>query len=71
MLPKIWACVKSYDGETKQTFEDDVLIKKYNTIWNKVSADIKKEFDSEPVYNFFFKIKVKSHTDEVTDFYDK
>ena len=25
--------------------------KKYNTIWDKVSADIKKEFDSEPVYN--------------------
>ena len=35
-------------------FEDDDLIKKYNTNWDKVSADIKKEFDSEPVYNFFF-----------------
>ena len=53
-------------------FEDDDLIKKYNTNWDKVSADIKKEFDSEPVYNFFFlKIKVKSHADEVTDFYDE
>ena len=29
---------------------------------NKVSADIKKEFDSEPVYNKeFLKIKIKSH----------
>ena len=27
--------------------EDDNLLKKYNTIWDKVSADIKKEFDSE------------------------
>ena len=31
--------------------EDDDLLKKYNTIWDNVSADIKKEFDSEPVYN--------------------
>ena len=30
---------------------DDDLLEKYNTIWDKVSADIKKEFDSEPVYN--------------------
>ena len=25
--------------------EDDDLSEKYNTIWDKVSADIKKEFD--------------------------
>ena len=31
--------------------EDDNLLKKYNTILDKVSFDIKKEFDSEPVYN--------------------
>ena len=30
---------------------DDELLEKYNTIWDKVSADKKKEFDSEPVYN--------------------
>ena len=53
-------------------FEDDDLLEKYNTIWNKVSADIKKEFNSEPVYNNnFLKTEVKSHGDEVTDFYDK
>ena len=40
-------------------FEDDDLIKKYNTIWDKVSADIKKEFDSEPVYNFIFENQSK------------
>ena len=28
--------------------EDDDL-EKYNTIWDKVSADIKKEFDSESI----------------------
>ena len=32
---------------------DDVL-EKYNTTWDKVSADVEKEFDSEPIYNFFF-----------------
>ena len=26
-------------------------MKKYNTIWDKVSADVKKEFYNEPVYN--------------------
>ena len=31
--------------------EDDDLLEKDNTIWDKVSADIKKEFDTEPVYN--------------------
>ena len=31
--------------------KDDVLLEKYSTSWDKVSADIKKEFDSEPVYN--------------------
>ena len=52
--------------------EDDVLLEKYNTIWDKVSTDIKKEFDSKPVYNkHFLKTKIKSHDDKVTDFYDK
>ena len=37
-----------------------------------VGADIKKEFHSEPVSNKeFLKTKIKSHDDEVTDFYDK
>ena len=27
--------------------EDYDLLEKYNTIWDKFSADIKKEFDSE------------------------
>ena len=52
--------------------EDDDLLEKYNIIWDNVSADIKKEFDSEPVYNKnYLKTKIKSHGDEVTDFYDK
>ena len=73
MLPKTY--VKSYDGETKWMHflvEDDDLLEKYNAIWDKFSADIKKEFDSEPVNNNeFLKSKIKPHGDEVTDFYDK
>ena len=52
-------------------FWDD-LLEKYNTIWDKVSADAKKEFDIDPVYNnFFFKTKIKFDGNEVTDFYDE
>ena len=52
--------------------ENDDLLGKYNTIWDKVSADIKKEFDSQPVYNkVYLKTKIKFYGDEVTDFYDK
>ena len=41
-------------------------------IWDKVSADIKKEFNDEPAYNKnFLKTKIKSHGDEVTDLLDK
>ena len=52
--------------------ENDDLLEQYNTIWDNISADIKKEFDSEPVSNKnFMKSKVKSHSDEVRDFYNK
>ena len=52
--------------------EDDEVLQKYNTIWDKVSAYVKKEFDSEPVYNkIFLKTKAKSHGDEITDLYDE
>ena len=50
----------------------DDLLQKYNTIWDKVSADIKKELDSQSFYNkIFLKTKINSHSDEVTDFYHK
>ena len=52
--------------------ENDDLLGKYNTVLDKVSADVKKEFDSRPVYkNEFLKTKIKSHCNEVTDFYNK
>ena len=54
MLPKASACKKNCDAQTKWMYffiEDDDFLQKYNTIWGKNSADIKKEFDSEPVNN--------------------
>ena len=74
MLPKTSAYIKSYDGQTKWMYffiEDDNL-EKYDTVWNKVSADIKKKLDCKPVYkNFFLKTNIKSHGNEITDFCDK
>ena len=54
MLPKTSAYLKSYDGQTKWIYfwiGDDDLLEKHNTIWDKVSADVKRKFDSEPVCN--------------------
>ena len=34
--------------------EDDDLLEKYNTLWDKVNVDIKKVLDTEPVYNIYF-----------------
>ena len=45
MLPKTSAYVKSHDGQTKWIYvliEDDDLLEKYNTSWDDVSADMKK-----------------------------
>ena len=42
------------------------------TIWDKVISDIKKESDSEPVYNKkFLKTKIKCYGEEATDFHNK
>ena len=52
--------------------KSDDLLGKYNTIWDKVSADTKKDFDKKPFYNKkFLKTEIKSYGDEVIDFYDK
>ena len=45
MLQKTSECVKSYDGQNnwmRFLIEDDDLLEKYNTIWEKVSADNKR-----------------------------
>ena len=53
LLCKSNAYVKHYDVQTRWMcflIKDDELLKKHN-ISDKFSTDIKKEFDSEPVYN--------------------
>ena len=66
MLSKTRVYVKIHNGQTKWMYfltKDDDLLEKYNTIWDKISADIKKEF----VYNkAFLKTKIKSYSDEAT-----
>ena len=75
MLPKTSASVKRYDGQTKRMYfliKDDDFLNKYGTTCNKVSADIKKEFGSETVYNKKnLKTKIRFYGEEVTDLIDK
>ena len=45
ILPKTSPYFKSFDGQIKWMYfliEDDNLLKKYNSIWDKVITDIKK-----------------------------
>ena len=73
IFPKTY--VKRYNGQTKWKYfliEDNDLLNKYNTICDKVNSNIKKEFDSKPVYKHFFsKTKIKFYGDEATDFHHK
>ena len=54
---------KDFD-ETKYVsflIKDEKLLEKYNEIWEKIKISIKKEFDSEPVYNEkYLKAKMES-----------
>ena len=57
MLPKTSAYIKRYDGKTKWRYfliNNDDLLENYNTVWDKANANVRKEFDSEPVSNNFF-----------------
>ena len=53
MLPRTSAYIKPYNG-CIFLIEDGDLLEKDNTIWDKVRADIKKEFDSDLVYKKSF-----------------
>ena len=76
MLLKTSVYVKSYDGKTKQMcflIGDDDLLEKYNSIWDKVSVDIIRwecQITSLSLIKVL-KTKIKSHSDEVADCYDK
>ena len=61
MLPQLNTYVKRYDGKTKWMYfliEHNDLLKIYNTIWDKISADIKDNLiASLSTVNFFSKPK--------------
>ena len=45
---------------------DKEIFKKYSEIWNKIKSLIKKEFNSEPVYNDkYIKTKIKIYNNKV------
>ena len=73
-LPKISAYRKDFDETKNMSFlmKDDELSEKYNGIWEKDKNIIKKEFDSEPVYNEkYLKAKIKSNNGKInTNFHN-
>ena len=53
-------------------FNEDDLLENYNSVRDKVNADIKKEFDSKAFQNKnFLKTNIKYYVDEVPGFYVK
>ena len=53
-LPQINAYAKYFDKNSKYMkllLNDKKMFKKYTEIWNKIKSLIKKDFNSEQVYN--------------------
>ena len=49
------------------SIKDDELSGKYNEIWEKIKSSIKKELDSEPVYNEkYLKAEIKSYNAKIS-----
>ena len=74
MLPKTSAYIKRYDGKTKWMYfliNNDDLLEKYNTVWDKVNADVRKNLIVNLSIITFFENLIKSYGIEVRDFYDK
>ena len=66
ILTKTSTYIKSHSGGATE------LLKKYHQIWNKISSNIKTEFESKSIYNKkFLKIKIKSHDNEAKEFHDQ
>ena len=60
---------KYFDKNSKymnHLVKDEKILKKYLKIWNKIKSLIKKELNSEPVYNDkYIKTKIKIYNDKV------
>ena len=51
--------------------KDDELLEKDNEIWGKILKSIKKEFDSEPLYDEkYLKAKIKSYNEKININFD-
>ena len=61
------AYTKYFDKNNKYInflVSDKKILEKYSEIWNKIKRLIKKEFNSEPVYNDkYIKTKIKIYND--------
>ena len=68
-LPQMNAYAKYFDKNSKymnHLVKDEKILKKYLKIWNKIKSLIKKELNSEPVYNDkYIKTKIKIYNDRV------
>ena len=63
-LPKMIVYRKDFHETKYMSFliKDDELLEAYHEIWEKVKNIIKKEFDSEPLYNEkYLRAKIKSY----------
>ena len=63
------AYAKYFDQNSKYMnllVNDKEILKKYTDIRNKIKSQIKKEFNSEPVYfDLYIKTKIKVYNDKV------
>ena len=51
--------------------KDDELLEKDNEIWENILKSIKKEFDSEPLYDEkYLKAKIKSYNEKININFD-
>ena len=68
-LPQMNAYGKYFDKNSKymnHLVKDEKILKKCLKIWNKIKSLIKKELNSEPVYNNkYIKTKIKIYNDKV------
>ena len=65
----MYAYAKYFDKNSKcinLLVNDKKILEEYFEIWNKIKSLIKKEFNSEPVYNDkYIQIKIKIYNDKV------
>ena len=59
-------CFEKINKYINLLVNDKELLKEYSEIWNKIKILIKKEFNSEPVYNDeYIKTKIKIYNNKV------